>query len=36
MAKVVKDTREVIDVDEELAKIKKEEKTQKKVDSKDS
>ena len=36
MAKVVKDTREVIDVDEELAKIKKSEKTQKKVDSKDS
>ncbi len=36
MAKVVKDTREVIDVDEELAKIKKEEKTQKKVDSKNS
>ena len=36
MAKVVKDTREVIDVDEELAKIKKEEKTQKKVDFKDS
>ena len=36
MAKVVKDTREVIDVDEELAKIKKEEKTQEKVDSKDS
>lgn len=30
MAKVVKDTREVIDVDEELAKIKKRRKNTKK------